>query len=115
MLILEILLLCVISILSCVLLWATDRWVNVNGHTYFLIQQHSFIVSTICQTLSYMLQGQRCDPALRNLPGQRKSLPAVILGALTRGREHVEWSMNYTKRWKSEAARQQRLEEVSLR
>jgi len=43
----EILLLSVISILSWVLPWATDRSVFVNCPVYLLIQQHSFVVSTM--------------------------------------------------------------------
>lgn len=41
----EVLLLCVISILGWILLWATDRSVFVNCPMYLLFQQHSFIVS----------------------------------------------------------------------
>lgn len=50
MLIVEIILLCVISVLSWVLLWATDRSVFVNCPVYLLIQQHSFLVSTMPDT-----------------------------------------------------------------
>lgn len=122
MLILEILLLCVIS-LSWILLRSTDRSVRICE--LFCIFAHSVaFIHRIYPLLDteLRLQGQRCDPALRNLLVQGKSLTiwinAVIPGLLPGANRRERELCRDMGKWGSQAEKAGRggiLEEKSTR
>ena len=93
---------------------ATDRSVFLNCPVYLLFQQHSFIVSTMPDS-ELDASGAEVWSFLKELTWIKEVSDHRNSRVLTRAREHIEGCMISAKRWECGAARQKRLEEVSLR